>query len=747
MARGNNAQIRTKEATVIVLQKRQETFLRAKREVDEESNSFIVDDVSSYEHAHYDNPSTSYSIQKEDNNPLDFIYSNLSSAICLPEFPTKQPKRPKKRKVSVSTSDYASESGFNSESSDEGEGIDGICDQSMPSIPPAYTNKNNIFSSLSKGIILENIRSTPLTMSEYMRRSTFMRFTANERKLLERQYRGYLISQLDEKIDTSENIALNDEKVQERLNIYEKLPVLNCMACEKAGKSGVSRASTPLIPNDKEMNGCGRKHVETRPHMKYSTILSDPLASKVHFNNPLFRKAVARLPDLRLLGHNASKLAPVVIPKYKRVSRQPPIVHLCDELYGTYEYAVRKEKVDPYSKIIRPLIFCRTLYSPESFKHQSTILQRRIENCEGHFYKSRRKRSTSESPPYSKVGAVSPFGSFRIRSSRSLSPNRRRHPELEEPVAVRSPYQCHGEAVNKEKGKKKPINTPPKFMLCIQSNGSYGAFFYFEKTEQALLMPTRPSSMNTCRFRKMNFENEINHFSVYEFTVIETEMFEYLAKLRFMNSDNRCIELRPETKFGAVLPRRIIFNYLRLIRKPPKPITWQKKSPKKGVAPCLSTTSSGYGSGTSSSRSSVVNANTSVPITLIDILKWLGFYCVMLDEKKARFVLLGAFGGYEYPPLRMTNLLELCQFTFENGGVFCQDTSMAWAQKSQKIQHLVSFQMNAKTKEKSLFNTIAIPISNKRDPSKAASLTCYKLETSFKMFELYELNACLEKVR
>lgn len=166
-------------------------------------------------------------------------------------------------------------------------------------------------------------------------------------------------------------------------------------------------------------------------------------------------------------------------------------------------------------------------------------------------------------------------------------------------------------------------------MLCIQSNGSYGAFFYFEKTEQAILMPTRPSTNGTCRFRQLHFENEISHFNVFEFTVIETEMFEYLAKLRFMNADNRCIELRPETKFGAILPRRMIFNYLRLIRKEAKEITWQKKALKKSIAAaataamlCASTPSSGYGSATSSSRSSVVETSkTSITITLVDILK------------------------------------------------------------------------------------------------------------------------------
>ena len=40
------------------------------------------------------------------------------------------------------------------------------------------------------------------------------------------------------------------------------------------------------------------------------------------------------------------------------------------------------------------------------------------------------------------------------------------------------------------------------------------------------------------------------------------------------------VELRPEAKFGAVLPRRMIYNFLRNSLKKPKPITWQKK-PKK----------------------------------------------------------------------------------------------------------------------------------------------------------------------
>uniref|UniRef100_A0A914YFP1 Uncharacterized protein n=1 Tax=Panagrolaimus superbus TaxID=310955 RepID=A0A914YFP1_9BILA len=294
MARGNNAQIKTKEATIVILQKGEGRFRSAATAgttttkcevVDAESNSFIVND------AHYDNPSTSYSIiPKHDDDPNDYIYSNLSSStICLPEFPPRKTKRPQKRKASVSTSDYASESGFNSESSDEGGEIDGIWDQAMPTIPPAVTNKK-VFSSVPKGISLTNAtRSTPLTMSEYMRRSTFMRFTANERKLLERTFRGYLICQLDEKFDNYEAIALNEEDVVERLNSFEKLPMLNCLACQKAGKTA-SGSSTPtsILNGNNQLNE--------------NNLLADPLGVQVQFKNPLFRKAIARLPDLRLVS-------------------------------------------------------------------------------------------------------------------------------------------------------------------------------------------------------------------------------------------------------------------------------------------------------------------------------------------------------------------------------------------------------------------------------------------------------------
>ena len=255
----------------------------------------------------------------------------------------------------------------------------------------------------------------------------------------------------------------------------------------------------------------------------------------------------------------------------------------------------------------------------DSFKHQANVLQKRIDMY--NFANVRRGRSKSEPPPYSKVASVSPFGAFRVRTSRSVSPNRRRHPEMElEPTAIRSPYECCGEMLNRWKGIKKPLATQ-KYMLCTKSNGTYSTFFTFEKSENSILMPTRPSTNGSCRFRRLFFENEINAFNVFEFTVIENEMFEYFAKLRFTNADNPCIELRPETKFGAVLPKRIIFSYLRICRKIPKPIQWQKPQKKQKTTMLGSEASSGYGSGTCSTRSSVVEGNAYIVISIVDVLK------------------------------------------------------------------------------------------------------------------------------
>ena len=168
----------------------------------------------------------------------------------------------------------------------------------MPSIPPEISNKKPLSSdkclssNVTSNIDEQIARSQPFTMSEYMRRSTFMRFTANERRLLERTFRGYLISQLDTKIDHSEGIALNGEDIQERLNLFERHPILDCLACEKAGKPATE--SPPLFRD-------GRK--ETRPHIRHAAVIGDPLGVRVNFQNPLFRKGVARLPDLRLVNN------------------------------------------------------------------------------------------------------------------------------------------------------------------------------------------------------------------------------------------------------------------------------------------------------------------------------------------------------------------------------------------------------------------------------------------------------------
>lgn len=107
---------------------------------------------------------------------------------------------------------------------------------------------------------------------------------------------------------------------------------------------------------------------------------------------------------------------------------------------------------------------------------------------------------------------------------------------------------------------------------------------------------------------------------------------------------------------------------------------------------------------------------------------------------------MGAFGRDFYPPSRAVTLLELAQLSFDNGGLFCQESSLDWKKKVESIRQFVSGKKNLRRPHAELFQIKAFPVPNKRKPENVASLFCYKLEKPLKQFEIYALNETLEKV-
>ncbi|KAE9552172.1 hypothetical protein FO519_004619 [Halicephalobus sp. NKZ332] len=191
-----------------------------------------------------------------------------------------------------------------------------------------------------------------------MRGSTFLRITVDERPFFERTFRAYLLAQFDTGMNKSEFTALNSEEVKERLEDYYPRPTEGCLACERAGKNfpknSAQNPSTPsAIQNSLSSGMCSTNNVETKPHMKYSNI-EQGYGVDVSFYNPLYRKGIARLPDLRLIGHNVNKLIPAVAPKKTKEKRDPVAVHLCREYYNTMDISMTELRPETKAGAVLP---------------------------------------------------------------------------------------------------------------------------------------------------------------------------------------------------------------------------------------------------------------------------------------------------------------------------------------------------------------------------------------------------------
>ena len=195
------------------------------------------------------------------------------------------PNPPRKRKLKSNASNESSDS--------EIEVVEGFEDFQNPVFYLIPNPQPHNYSQKTKN---------PLSLLDYMRRSTFMRIRVNERKFFERIFRAFLLAQFDTGFNKSEFLSLNSEDVQSRLRDYYPKPIDQCLACEKAGKIPFKNpALDSCTSNTQTTSASSMNTVDTKPHMKYSNV-EQGYGVEVNFHNPLYRKGIARLPDLRLVG-------------------------------------------------------------------------------------------------------------------------------------------------------------------------------------------------------------------------------------------------------------------------------------------------------------------------------------------------------------------------------------------------------------------------------------------------------------
>lgn len=189
-------------------------------------------------------------------------------------------------------------------------------------------------------------------------------------------------------------------------------------------------------------------------------------------------------------------------------------------------------------------------------------------------------RSSSEPPSYSKVSTFSPYGVIKPRVSRSLSPVKKRRRKIRNNKPEEEIFEVphDGELLESPLYKHENHNE----IFCTMLNGKYVTAFYSVGAETGVLMVKKSDGcLSKIRFRRFNIECNGLVFPCFTFTMVEQTPLEYLIHLRYSNFQPINL-MMPSTKIGALMPRRQIFDYLRIVRRIPKPITWVKKSNKRG---------------------------------------------------------------------------------------------------------------------------------------------------------------------
>uniref|UniRef100_A0A7E4ZQG7 SANT domain-containing protein n=1 Tax=Panagrellus redivivus TaxID=6233 RepID=A0A7E4ZQG7_PANRE len=607
------------------------------------------------------------------------------------------------------------------------------------------------------------IHNGPMTLMDYLNRATFLRIAAHDRKIYEQMIRAHAIAQLDEHMDKHQAVALNREGIRERVDKIEVDSSGVCDACDRSGRLVQSAFNDPALR-------------ETRPHMLITTDTQDVHGAKVTIRNPLFAKGVARYPDLRLNSYNMEKLTTVIFPPHKRrIPHDPFAVHTCAEYYGTFEGSKRKIITPASTRYIRPLIVCRTIYSKDNMIYQSMFLQQRIDQRKYRPWfttdRDRPYRRTSSVPPHADASHVStsrPMGAMRIRVSRSVSPLRKFHPgsSKAKACAIKCGYTFDGEVFTTAKGKVLGLNDgynderpPPHakqvdkeknrrfFYAMPQQDAGFCAFFNFSGTEQAILMPARPAgyhAINGFRFKRCDAKFlGTQAIRVFEFTVIEDTVFEYLTRMRYGNLNHTFSELRPVSKFGAVMPIRSLYNYLRLQRKEPKPLVWRKVQSSNPRDPAALAHLPSKRPPVPSVPEKVVKRRVpvKVPFSLHDVLKFIGMYSVKVQSPNPKFAVMSAYEKVERGKTART-LLDLMKHSNGCLGVFAENNT-EWS-KLVRYFDLICRDKTGKfsVKEHDILHTRVQHVPQKNSTTK---MMCVRVERPITLFEQVAVNNAVLK--
>uniref|UniRef100_A0A7E4UZW8 Myb-like domain-containing protein n=1 Tax=Panagrellus redivivus TaxID=6233 RepID=A0A7E4UZW8_PANRE len=582
------------------------------------------------------------------------------------------------------------------------------------------------------------IRQNPMDLMEYLHSAAFLRLTVSERKVMEKMIRAHCLASLDEKLNKYQSVALNIDKVKERLNKFAVDPTPDCDACIRTGKA-----------NDANCVDAAR---QTRPHMTYTLDAHQIYGAKVRHSNPLYVKGIARLPHVRLNSYNMHQLSDAIQPvHHRRIPQNPVVVHTCQKWYGTFETSKNGRTMNASTKYIRPLFICRSIFSKNGWQKQSELLKERIDSHQNRFlrsYDQKPRRRTSSVPRNAEATRYSTNRSkLRVRVSRSLSPVRRCHPASSnsKPIAIKWAYGAGGETFSLENGiaEVDDADVAEKIFLSMpMEHAGQTAFFSFASAEKGIIMPSRPAGINAQQgfhFKKCSVRAiGPSWMNIFEFTVIEDQVFEYLFRMRVGNNSGADFrELRPVDDCGSIMPIRIVYDYLRLTRKTPRPATWvknalkintdhasaRKKEPKKDVV-----------------FAERPGGHVPVMFTLYDVLKFLGMYSIHVNPDNPVYACTMAYLSTNPKAAKKAKtLFDLLKLTYDCQGI-CGPKTPEFDLVRKHLMWLGKYNQ-AHTPELRLLRTkVRYVPSNKA----RTNLCCFTLEKKLTVMEQLSINSELE---